>query len=53
MQELKGGDSNDYLYSACSCNSIIGAWHDYCHVDLLGKDQYAAYCRGYYRCAAV
>lgn len=54
MRELKGGDSNDYFYSVCSCNNIVGTWHGYCHVDLLGKDQYSAVdCRGYYRCAAV
>lgn len=53
MQALKGGAQNDYVYSVCSCNTIPGTWRDYCHVDLLGEDQYASYCRGYYRCAAL
>lgn len=57
MQELKGGDSKDYFYCACSCNDTIGMWFDYCHVDLLRKDQYdyrsCGGGNGYYRCSPL
>ena len=55
MQELKGGDSNNYVWSACSCNYASAIWFEYCYIDLLAKDQYRASCGDvpYYRCAAA